>query len=169
MALLDILQYPDPKLRTIAKPVAEVNDDIRNIVDDMLETMYKAEGVGLAATQVDIHQRIVVMDMSEDGNDPLVLINPSYEAITEKLSELSEGCLSVPGFHELLERFDAVRLTALNRDGKEYTVELDGLPAVCVQHELDHLEGKLFIDALSRLKQDRIRKKLEKSKRLGSA
>lgn len=166
MARLDILEYPDPRLRTVAKPVAEVNDDIRTLVDNMLETMYAANGVGLAATQVDIHQRIVVMDLSEDGNDPLVLINPSYEAIGDEKSELQEGCLSVPGFYELLDRFERVRLTALDRDGKEYSKELDGLAAVCVQHELDHLEGKLFIDSLSRLKQDRIRKKLEKNKRL---
>ena len=167
MALLEILEYPDPRLRTVAKPVAEVNDEIRKIVDDMLETMYHAKGVGLAATQVDIHQQIVVMDMSEEGDDPLVLINPGYEAIGEDKSELQEGCLSVPGFYELLDRFDKVRLTALNRDGEEYTLELDGLAAVCVQHELDHLKGKLFIDALSRMKQDRIRKKLEKNRRLG--
>lgn len=165
MALLDILEYPDTRLRTVAKPVAEVNDEIRKIVDDMLETMYHAQGVGLAATQVDIHQQIVVMDMSEEGNNPLVLINPSYEGVGEDKSDLQEGCLSVPGFYELLDRFDKVRLTALNRDGEEYTMELDGLAAVCVQHELDHLKGKLFIDALSRMKQDRIRKKLEKNRR----
>ena len=169
MALLDILEYPDTRLRTVAKPVAEVNDEIRKIVDDMLETMYHAQGVGLAATQVDIHQRIVVMDLSEEGDDPLVLINPSYEGVGENKSELQEGCLSVPGFYELLDRFDKVRLTALNRDGEEYTTELDGLAAVCVQHELDHLKGKLFVDALSRMKQDRIRKKLEKNRRLATA
>ena len=165
MALLDILEYPDPRLRTVAEPVAEVNDEIRKIVDDMLETMYHAQGVGLAATQVDIHQQIVVMDMSEEGDDPLVLINPSYEGIGEDKSELQEGCLSVPGFYELLDRFDKVRLTALDRNGEEYSMELVGLAAVCVQHELDHLKGKLFIDALSRMKQDRIRKKLEKNRR----
>ncbi len=166
MARLDILEYPDPRLRTVAKPVAEVNDDIRKIVDDMLDTMYHAKGVGLAATQVNIHQRIVVMDLSEEGDEPFVLINPSYEAIGEMLSELQEGCLSVPGFYEKLDRFDKVRLTATNREGEEYTIELDGLAAVCVQHELDHLEGKLFIDVLSRMKQDRIKKKLEKNRRL---
>lgn len=166
MALLDILEYPDSRLRTVAKPVAEVNDELRKIVDDMLETMYHAQGVGLAATQVDIHQQIVVMDMSAEGDDPLVLINPSYEGIGEDKSELQEGCLSVPGFYELLDRFDKVRLTALDRNGEEYTMELDGLAAVCVQHELDHLKGKLFVDALSRMKQDRIRKKLEKNRRM---
>lgn len=164
MALLEILEYPDQRLRTVAKPVAEVNDDIRRIVDDMLETMYDANGVGLAATQVDIHQRIVVMDLSEEGNEPQVLINPGYEPIGDVKSDLQEGCLSVPGFYELLDRYAQVRLTALDRDGNEYTRDYDGLAAVCVQHELDHLEGKLFIDTLSRLKQDRIRKKLGKRK-----
>ena len=149
MALLDILEYPDTRLRTVAKPVAEINDEIRTIIDDMLETMYHAQGVGLAATQVDIHQQIVVMDMSEEGDDPLVMINPRYEGVGEDKSELQEGCLSVPGFYELLDRFDKVRLTALNHDGEEYTMELDGLAAVCVQHEVDHLKGKLFVDALS--------------------
>ncbi|WP_257286542.1 peptide deformylase [Endozoicomonas sp. SESOKO1] len=164
MALLEILEYPDQRLRTVAKPVAEVNDDIRRIVDDMLETMYDAKGVGLAATQVDIHQRIVVMDLSEEGNEPQVLINPGYEPIGDEKSDLQEGCLSVPGFYELLDRYAQVRLTALDRDGNEYTRDYDGLAAVCVQHELDHLEGKLFIDTLSRLKQDRIKKKLGKRK-----
>ncbi|USE36688.1 peptide deformylase [Endozoicomonas sp. SCSIO W0465] len=164
MALLEILEYPDPRLRTVAKPVAEVNDDIRRIVDDMLETMYDARGVGLAATQVDIHQRIVVMDLSEEGNKPQVLINPGYEPIGDEKSDLQEGCLSVPGIYELLDRYSQVRLTALDRDGNEYTRDYDGLAAVCVQHELDHLEGKLFIDTLSRLKLDRIKKKLGKRK-----
>ncbi|MFK0571385.1 peptide deformylase [Endozoicomonas sp.] len=165
MALLEILEYPDPRLRTVAKPIAEVNDDIRRIVDDMLETMYDANGVGLAATQVNIHQRIVVMDLSEESNEPLVLINPGYEAIGDEKSDFQEGCLSIPGFYELLDRYASVRLTALDRDGNEYSRDFDGLAAVCVQHELDHLEGKLFIDALSRLKQDRIRKKLGKKNR----
>ena len=165
MALLEILEYPDPRLRTIARPVAEVNDEIRQLVSDMLETMYEANGVGLAATQVDFHQRIVVMDLSESGDQPEVLINPSYEPIGEEKSDLQEGCLSIPGFYELLDRYARVRLTALDRDGKEYIKECEGLAAVCVQHELDHLEGKLFIDSLSRLKLDRIKKKLGKKKR----
>ena len=169
MALLQILQYPDERLRTIAEPVAEVNDEIRTIVDDMLETMYESKGVGLAATQVDIHKRIVVMDFSEEGNEPLILINPSFEPIGEELTDLSEGCLSVPGFFELLDRSAEVRLTALNYDGEQFSMDMDGLPAVCVQHELDHLNGKLFVDYLSKLKQDRIRKKLAKNKRLEMA
>ena len=165
MALLEILEYPDPKLRTVAKPVAEVNDEIRQLVDDMLETMYAANGVGLAATQVDVHQRIVVMDLSEEGDQPEVLINPRYEPIGDEKSDLQEGCLSVPGFYELLDRYARVRLIALDRDGNEYSKECEGLAAVCVQHELDHLEGKLFIDSISRLKLDRIKKKLGKKKR----
>ncbi|WP_257254811.1 MULTISPECIES: peptide deformylase, partial [unclassified Endozoicomonas] len=169
MALLEILQYPDERLRTIAEPVAEVNDDIRKIIDDMLETMYKSGGVGLAATQVDIHLRIVVMDFSDDGNEPMVLINPTFEPLTDELTDLSEGCLSIPGFFELLDRPAQVRLTALDRDGNPYSKDLDGLPAVCVQHEMDHLNGKLFVDYLSRLKQERIRKKLVKNKRLAMA
>ncbi len=169
MALLQILEYPDERLRTIAEPVAKVNDEIRKLIDSMLETMYESKGVGLAATQVDIHKRIVVMDFSEEGNDPLVLINPEFEPIGEDLTDLSEGCLSVPGFFELLDRFAEVRLTALDRDGEEFSMELDGLAAVCVQHELDHLNGKLFVDYLSKLKQDRIRKKLIKNKRLETA
>ena len=166
MAILDILEYPDPRLRTVAKPVEAVDDAIRQIVDNMLETMYSAKGVGLAATQVNIHQRIVVMDMSEGGDDPIVLINPRFEGMSDEKSELQEGCLSVPGFYEKLDRLDKIRLTALNRNGEEYSMDLDGLAAVCVQHELDHLEGILFVDYLSRLKQDRIKKKLEKNRRL---
>ena len=169
MALLDILEYPDERLRTTAKPVAEVNDDIRKIVDDMLETMYDAKGVGLAATQVNIHQRIVVMDFSDDNSEPLVLINPTFEALTEELTDISEGCLSVPTVFELLDRPAEVRLTALDRDGKEYSMDFDGLAAVCVQHEIDHLNGKLFVDYLSKLKQERIRKKMVKQKRLATA
>ena len=169
MALLQILEYPDERLRTIAEPVAKVNDEIRKLVDNMLETMYESKGVGLAATQVDIHKCIVVMDFSEESNEPMVLINPEFEPIGEDLTDLSEGCLSVPGFFELLDRFAEVRLTALDRDGKEFSMELDGLAAVCVQHELDHLNGKLFVDYLSKLKQDRIRKKLIKNKRLETA
>ena len=169
MALLDILEYPDKRLRTIARPVAEVNDDVIKIVDNMLETMYDAKGIGLAATQVNIDQRIVVMDFSGDGSNPLVLINPVFEALTEELTDISEGCLSVPGVFELLDRPAAVRLTALDRDGEEYSMDLDGLAAVCVQHEIDHLNGKLFVDYLSKLKRDRIRKKMIKNKRLATA
>ncbi|MDD7805980.1 MAG: peptide deformylase [Endozoicomonas sp. (ex Botrylloides leachii)] len=166
MAILEILEYPDPRLRNIAQPVAEVNEDIRRIVNDMLETMYAAKGIGLAATQVNIHQRIVVMDMSEERHSPIVLINPRFEGLSTEKSEIKEGCLSIPGFYETLDRIEKIKLIALNEQGEEYSMDLDGLASVCVQHELDHLEGKLFVDYLSRLKQDRIRKKLEKNKRL---
>lgn len=166
MAILDILTYPDPRLRKIAQPVKEVNDNIRNIVSDMLETMYAAKGIGLAATQIDIHLRIVVMDMSEERDSPIVLINPSFEGITDEKSKLQEGCLSVPGYYETLGRIERIRLTALNEQGDEYTMDLEGIASVCVQHELDHLAGKLFIDQLSRFKLDRIKKKLEKNKRI---
>ncbi|MDP0587992.1 MAG: peptide deformylase [Candidatus Endonucleobacter bathymodioli] len=165
MAILEILEYPDPRLRIIAKPVAEVNDDIRQIIDDMLETMYSAKGAGLAATQVNIHQRIVVMDLSSDNDNSIVLINPSYEGITDEKSELQEGCLSIPGFYETLGRLEKIRLNALDRNGNKYIMTLNGLYSVCVQHELDHLDGKLFIDSLSRLKRERIKKKLGKNKK----
>lgn len=164
MSVLTILEYPDQRLRTVAKPVTEITAEVQSIVDDMLETMYAAKGVGLAATQVDIHLRIVVMDFSEEGDSPEILINPSYEPIGEEKSEIQEGCLSVPGFFELLDRYEHVRLTAQDRDGNTYTKDHSGLAAVCVQHELDHLQGVLFVDSLSRLKQNRIREKLNKKK-----
>lgn len=164
MSVLTILEYPDQRLRTVAKPVTEITAEVQSIVDDMLETMYAAKGVGLAATQVDIHLRIVVMDFSEEGDSPEILINPSYEPIGEEKSEIQEGCLSVPGFFELLDRYEHVRLTAQDRDGNTYTKDHSGLAAVCVQHELDHLQGVLFVDSLSRLKQNRIREKLNKKR-----
>lgn len=162
MAILNILEFPDPKLRTIAKPVKDVDDKIRNIIKDMFETMYDANGVGLAATQVDIHQQIIVIDVSDERNEPLVFINPSIEVIDEELDGYEEGCLSVPGFNENIERPKHVRVTALNEQGESFTIEPEGLLAVCIQHEMDHLNGKLFVDYLSTLKRNRIRKKLEK-------
>ncbi len=164
MAILDILHFPDPRLRNKAKPVAQVDDSIRRLVDDMLETMYEAPGIGLAATQVNVAKRVVVIDLSEDKNEPLCLINPE---ILEKdgVEQMEEGCLSVPGVYELVSRADHVRLRALGRDGKPFEMEADGLLAVCIQHELDHLDGKLFVDYLSSLKRQRIRKKLEKEGR----
>lgn len=161
MALLDILEFPDPRLRTKAKPVTKVDDKIRKLTDDMLETMYAAPGIGLAATQVNVHQRIVVIDISEDKNQPLVLINPTFEAI-EGEQQYDEGCLSVPGFYETVTRVGKIRLKALDRDGTPFELVADGLLSVCIQHELDHLDGKLFVDHISKLKRDRIRKKLEK-------
>ena len=161
MPILEILHYPDTRLRTMAKAVKEVDDEIRKIADDMLETMYEAPGIGLAATQVNVHKRIIVIDVTEDRSDPLVLINPEIiEAEGEE--SMDEGCLSVPGVYENVTRADQVRVRALGLDGNPFELEADGLKAVCIQHEIDHLDGKLFVDYLSNLKRQRIRKKLEK-------
>lgn len=162
MAILNILEFPDARLRTVAKPVAEVDDRIRTLVADMLETMYEAQGIGLAATQVNVHQRVVVMDLSEAGDQPMVLINPQVEVLDQETCPYQEGCLSVPGFYETVERPAHIRLTALDSDGKSFELLPDGLLAVCIQHEIDHLDGKLFVDYLSPIKRQRIRKKLEK-------
>lgn len=162
MAILTILEFPDTRLRTVAKPVAEVDERIRQLVDDMFETMYAAPGIGLAATQVNVHEQVIVIDVSEDQSEPLVFINPQLEPLTEELEQMQEGCLSVPGFYENVVRPERVRVRALGRDGEPFERELEGLLAVCIQHECDHLNGKLFVDYLSNLKRDRIRKKLEK-------
>ncbi|MCG7959228.1 MAG: peptide deformylase [Candidatus Thiodiazotropha taylori] len=164
MAILDILHFPDPRLRNKAKPVAQVDDSIRRLIDDMLETMYQAPGIGLAATQVNVAKRVVVIDLSEEKNEPLCLINPE---IIERdgIEQMEEGCLSVPGIFETVSRADKIRFKALDRDGVPFEEEAEGLLAVCVQHELDHLDGKLFVDYLSSLKRQRIRKKLEKESR----
>jgi peptide deformylase len=168
MAVLEILEFPDPRLRTKAKPVAQVTDDTRRLIDDMLDTMYDAPGIGLAATQVNVHQRLLVIDVSEERNQPLVFINPEITVLDPDLGAYDEGCLSVPGFYETVSRPNRVKVTALDRDGKSFTRELDGLLAICLQHEVDHLEGKLFVDYLSPLKRQRIRKKLEKLQRLNA-
>ena len=165
MAKLTILEYPDPRLRTRAVPVAVVDDSIRTLIDDMLETMYEAPGVGLAATQVNVHKRVLVADVTREQNQPLAFVNPE---IVERqgTTEAEEGCLSVPGiFDKLNTRAERVVVRALDRDGKPFELEADGLLAVCIQHEMDHLEGKLFVDYLSELKRGRIRKKLEKERR----
>ena len=167
MSLLEILEFPDPRLRTIAKPVPVVDDAIRQLIDNMLETMYQAPGVGLAATQINVHQRVVVIDVSEDQSQPLVFINPDIAVLDQNLSEYDEGCLSVPGFYETVSRPEHIRVTALDRNGQPFTIEPQGLLAVCIQHEVDHLNGKLFVDHISNLKRDRIRKKLEKKHRDG--
>lgn len=166
MPLLTILEFPDPRLRTIAEPVEQVDDEVRALIDDMFETMYEAPGIGLAATQINVHKRIVVIDLSDDRSEPLVMINPEYEILTEEHELLQEGCLSVPGFYENVERPNRIRLKALDRDGKPYELIAEELLAVCIQHELDHLNGKLFVDHISRLKRDRIRGKLEKKHKL---
>lgn len=165
MAVLEILEFPDPRLRTEARPVTEVNDTIRTLIDDMFETMYEAPGIGLAASQVDVHQRVIVIDVTEDHSDPLVFINPEIRVLDPELGEYDEGCLSVPGFYETVNRPRQVEVTALDRNGERFTRVLDGLLAICLQHEIDHLNGKLFVDYLSPLKRQRIRKKLEKNQR----
>lgn len=161
MSLLNILHFPDERLRTRAQPVEVVNDEIKQLVSDLFETMYAAPGIGLAATQVDVHKRVIVIDSSEDKNSPLCLINPEIMS-NEGEQEYEEGCLSVPGFYELVSRADKVRVKALDKKGKEFELDADGLLAVCIQHEIDHLEGKLFVDYLSEMKRSRIRKKLIK-------
>lgn len=164
MALLNILQYPDERLHTVAKPVAVIDGRIKKLVADMFETMYEARGIGLAATQVDVHERVVVMDLSEEKNAPRVFINP---VITKQNGETSyeEGCLSVPGIYETVVRAETVTVEALDADGEKFVLEADGLLAICVQHELDHLMGKVFVERLSPLKQNRIRTKLKKWQR----
>ena len=165
MAKLTILEFPDPRLRTRAAPVAVVDDAIRTLIDDMLETMYAAPGVGLAATQVNVHKRVLVADVTQEQNHPLALVNPEIIE-REGTTEAEEGCLSVPGiFDKLSNRSARIVVRALGRDGKPFELEADGLLAICIQHEMDHLEGKLFVDYLSELKRTRIRKKLEKERR----
>ena len=165
MAVLNILEFPDPRLRTKAKPVRTVSNKTRSLIDDMFETMYQAPGIGLAATQVDVHERLLVIDVSEDQSEPRVFINPQVIILDPELGEYDEGCLSVPGFYETVNRPQRIKVTALDRNGEEFTEELEGLLAICLQHEIDHLEGKLFVDYISPLKRQRIRKKLEKLQR----
>lgn len=167
MSVLHVLHFPDERLRTIAAPVTEVNAETQHIVDDMLETMYAEEGIGLAATQVDIHQRIIVIDVSEDRNEQLILINPE---LLEKSGEtgIEEGCLSIPEQRALIPRAEFVKIRALDRFGKSFELAADGLLAICIQHEMDHLEGKLFVDYLSAMKRQRIRQKVEKLDRLNA-
>ena len=167
MAILDVLSFPDERLRTVAKPVEEVNDEIKQLVLDMFETMKDENGIGLAATQVNRHVQVVVMDVSEDQNEPRVFINP--EIIRKDGSTISEeGCLSVPGNYAKVERAEAITVKALDQNGESFELDAEGLLAICIQHELDHLKGKLFIDYLSPLKRQRIRKKLEKEARLAA-
>lgn len=165
MSVLEILEFPDPRLRTKATPVKEVTDATRTLIDNMFETMYAAPGIGLAATQVNIHQRLLVIDISEAQNEPLVFINPEIEVVDAQLTEYDEGCLSVPGYYETVSRPGRISVTAMDRNGEPFTREVDGLLATCLQHEIDHLDGKLFVDYLSALKRQRIRKKLEKEQR----
>jgi peptide deformylase len=161
VAILPILEFPDERLRKKAAVIKNVDKKIKQLVDDMTDTMYKAEGVGLAATQVNVHLRVIMIDISEEGNDPLCLINPELVE-KEGVEESEEGCLSVPNFFEKIKRAEHIKIKALNREGQSYELEADGLLAVCIQHEMDHLEGKLFVDYLSPLKRQRIKTKLEK-------
>ncbi len=163
MSVLNILIFPDPRLRTKALPVGEVDDEIRRLTDDMLETMYEEEGIGLAATQVNVHKQVIVTDVSSDRNEPRVFINPKVTVEEGQLVETQEGCLSVPGFYEEVERPEQISVEALDRDGKSFTLRPEGLLAVCIQHEIDHLNGKLFVDYLSGMKRQSIREKLTKS------
>lgn len=169
MAKLEILEFPDPRLRTVAKPVKQVDDELRRLIDDMFETMYAAPGIGLAATQVDIHQQIIVIDVSENQDEPLVFINPEIEVLDPELAEYDEGCLSVPGFYETVSRPSQVRVNAIGRDGEPLEMICDDLLATCIQHEKDHLDGKLFVDYLSNLKRQRIRSKLVKAHKLAAS
>jgi peptide deformylase len=164
MAILKILQYPDPRLHKVAQPVAEVTPATRKLIADMAETMYAAPGVGLAATQVDVHEQVIVADVSEKHDELLVFINPELIAV-EGESKLEEGCLSVPGIYDKVKRAERVTVRALNKNGKPFTLEADGLLAVCIQHEIDHLKGRVFVEYLSQLKQSRIRNKLKKRQR----
>lgn len=164
--ILEILEYPDPRLRTIAKPVQEFDDKLQTLIDDMFETMYDAPGIGLAATQVNVHKQVIVMDLSDDRSEPRVFINPKVDVLEGEPQEMQEGCLSVPGFYENVSRINQVRITALDRHGQPFEEMATELLAVCIQHEMDHLNGKLFVDYLSSLKRTRIRKKLEKQHKI---
>ena len=164
MAILEILHYPDPRLRNRAEPVTEVDDQVRQLVGDMLETMYAAPGLGLAAVQVNAAKRVITIDMSENGDQPLILVNPEI-LVQSGAVETEEGCLSVPGIYEFVTRAEWIRARALGRDGEPFEFEAEDLLAVCVQHEIDHLDGKLFVDYLSQLKRQRIRKKAHKHQR----
>ncbi len=161
MALLPVLHYPDPRLRRKAEPVGQVDDALRKLIDDMFETMYEAPGIGLAAVQVDVCKRLIVVDISEDRTAPICLINPFIEDASGH-QKTDEGCLSVPGIYEPVERAGRIRVQALDRDGRPFELEAEGLLAVCIQHEIDHLDGKLFVDYLTEIKRQRIRKKLDK-------
>jgi peptide deformylase len=165
MARLSILRYPDPRLHRVAQPVAAVDERIRRLVDDMVETMYAAEGVGLAATQVDVHERVIVMDTSESRDHTVVLVNPEITWRSDEMRLAEEGCLSVPAIYDKVERHASVKVQALGRDGQPFEMHAEGLAAVCVQHEMDHLLGKVFVEYLSALKRDRIRTKMIKKAR----
>lgn len=165
MAILDILEFPDLRLRKKASPITQFNETLSNTIDDMFETMYAAPGIGLAATQINLHKQLIVIDISDNKDEPLVFINPQIEIIDQTPEEYDEGCLSVPGYYETVSRPRMVRVKALDRHGQPFEMETDGLLATCIQHENDHLNGKLFVDYLSTLKRERIRSKLVKAQK----
>ena len=165
MAVLKILIFPDQRLRTVAKEVLDINEEVKTLSNDLLETMYDGNGIGLSATQVNIHKRILVVDVSEEKNSPMIFINPTVEVLGQEEKIYGEGCLSVPGFFEDVSRPDKIKITALNLDGEEFSIEAEDLLAVAVQHEMDHLDGKIFVDFLSNLKRQRIKQKLIKISR----
>ena len=165
MALLPILCYPDPKLHKVARPVQQVDARLKRLISDMLETMYEAKGIGLAATQIDVHERLIVIDISEQRDQPMVLVNPAITWTSPEKHLNEEGCLSVPGIYDGVERFDAIQVVALDRDGLSRTIQAQGMLAVCIQHEMDHLVGKVFVEYLSPLKRNRIKTKMIKQQK----
>ena len=165
MATLKILEFPNPNLRKIAVPVTSFDNDLKCLIDNMFETMYEANGIGLAATQVDVHKRLLVLDVSEERNDPKVFVNPTIDVIESDLSDYDEGCLSVPGFYETVSRPKKITVSAQDKEGSQFEIEADGVLSVCIQHEIDHLDGKLFVDYLSSLKRNRIKDKLQKEQK----
>ena len=165
MATLKILEFPNPNLRKIAVPVTSFDSDLKRLIDNMFETMYEANGIGLAATQVDVHKRLLVLDVSEERNDPQVFVNPTIDVIESDLADYDEGCLSVPGFYETVSRPKKIKVSAQDKEGSQFEIEADGVLSVCIQHEIDHLDGKLFVDYLSSLKRNRIKDKLQKEQK----
>ena len=165
MATLKILEFPNPNLRKIAVPVTSFDGDLKYLIDNMFETMYEANGIGLAATQVDVHKRLLVLDVSEERDDPKVFVNPTIDVIESDLADYDEGCLSVPGFYETVSRPKKIKVSAQDKEGSQFEIEADGVLSVCIQHEIDHLDGKLFVDYLSSLKRNRIKDKLQKEQK----
>ena len=165
MATLKILEFPNPNLRKVAVPVTSFDNDLKRLIDTMFETMYEANGIGLAATQVDVHKRLLVLDVSEERDDPKVFVNPSIDVIESDLADYDEGCLSVPGFYETVSRPKKIKVSAQDKEGSQFELEADGILSVCIQHEIDHLDGKLFVDYLSSLKRNRIKDKLQKEQK----
>ena len=165
MATLKILEFPNPNLRKVAVPVTSFDNDLKRLIDTMFETMYEANGIGLAATQVDVHKRLLVLDVSEERDDPQVFVNPTIDVIESDLADYDEGCLSVPGFYETVSRPKKIKVSAQDKEGSQFEIEADGVLSVCIQHEIDHLDGKLFVDYLSSLKRNRIKDKLQKEQK----